>query len=74
MDPILVNTCGHDRYCQVVNESAGASVVITSHCRGRFQRKIQIDVICQGAGASEVKAGITIIVSIRLLIVVVLIQ
>ena len=76
MDPILDSPCSPgDTHCQEVTENIPlnpsccnftdnnivACVVITSHCTGMFEREIGIEVICQGANSSEVRAG-TIIV------------
>ena len=61
MDPLPIDvSCENDRYCQVVNENSVTSVAITSHCNGRFERSIIVEVNCQGASTSEVRAGILI--------------
>ena len=66
MDPLPAKvSCENDRYCQVVDESTLNSVVITSHCMGRFERSITIEVNCQGVSTSDViAAGILITVTV----------
>jgi hypothetical protein len=48
-------------YCSTTYNNTVACVVITSHCRGMFEREIAIEVECQGANSSEVGPGIKIV-------------
>jgi hypothetical protein len=41
----------------VVSENTAPNVCITSQCRGRFEREIQIEVSCQSVSNSEVEEG-----------------